>query len=176
LAAIRFKAKLSRTDETAKVGPGALITLPPSASAKLPSRGMTMVEGTVNGFRFRTVLQPDGQGSHWFNVNKTMGKAAGVNVGDTVNLVVEPANAWPEPEVPEDVKKALAADPQANAKWADITPMARWDWLNWMDIVKLYETRKERPKKMCSMLKAGKRRPCCFNRTLLMPPKNAEPL
>jgi hypothetical protein len=52
--------------------------------------------------------------------------------------------------------------------------MARWDWLNWMDAVKLAETRKERPKKLVSMLKGGKRRPCCFNRAARTQPKVAE--
>ncbi len=133
-----------------------------------------MVEGTINNFRFRTVLQPDGEGSHWFSVNKGMREAAGVDEGDTVALEIEPSKVWPEPEVPTEVKDALAADPEAHARWTDITPMARWDWLNWMDSVKLAETRRERPKKLISMLKAGKRRPCCFNRAILMAPKSAE--
>jgi hypothetical protein len=54
--------------------------------------------------------------------------------------------------------------------------MARWDWLNWMDAVKQAETLRERPQKLISMLKAGKRRPCCFNRTLLTTPKSAKAL
>ena len=79
-------------------------------------------------------------------------------------------------KMPADLKKALTADSQAHALWLDITPMARWDWLNWMGSVKLPKTLRERPEKLCSMLKAGKRRPCCFNRAIQMPPKNAEPL
>lgn len=102
-----------------------------------------------------------------------MRKAARVNEGDTVILEVKPTKAWPEPEVPANLKNALAADPQAQALWIYITPMARWDWINWMGSVKLPATLRERPEKLCSMLKAGKRRPCCFNRALLMPPKCA---
>ncbi len=176
MTAIRFKAKLYKPDEAAKVGTGALITLPKSASDKLPSRGMTMVEGTINGFRFQTVLQPDGQLSHWFRLDKTMREVARVNEGDTVTIEIEPTKVWPEPMIPTEVQKALVANPQAQAQWLDITPMARWDWLNWMDAVKLAETRKERPDKLISMLKAGKRRPCCFNRAIRMEPKSAEPL
>lgn len=153
-----------------------LITLPKDASAKLPSRGMTMVEGTINNFRIRAILQPDGQLSHWFRVDKSMCQTVGIDVGDTVTLEIEPTKIWPEPEVTTELKNAIAADPQAHALWLDITPMARWDWLNWMDAVKLAETRKERPDKLISMLKAGKRRPCCFNRAMRMSPKSAEPL
>lgn len=173
---IRFRAQLHKLDTETNTGRSALIKLPKDASAKLPSRGMTIVEGTINGFGFRAILQPDGQGSHWFSLGKTMRQAAGVDVGDTVNLEIAPAKVWPEPQVTTEVKSALAADPQAQALWQDITPMARWDWLNWMDAVKLAETRKERPDKLISMLKAGKRRPCCFNRAIRMEPKSAEPL
>lgn len=174
MSTIRFKAKLCEPDEATRIGPYALITLPKDASAKLPSRGMTIVEGTINGSKFRAVLQPDGQGSHWFSVNKGLRVAAGIDDGDSVNLEIEPIKLWPEPEVPADLKKALETDPRANARWLDITPMARWDWLNWLGSVKLAATLRERPEKLCSMLKAGKRRPCCFNRALEMPPKNAE--
>jgi hypothetical protein len=174
VSAIRFKARLVKPEATAKIGTGMLITLPAEASRKLPSRGMTMVEGTINSARFRSILEPDGQGSHWFRVDMTLRKAAGADEGDSVTLEIEPTKQWPEPTVPANVKTALAADPQARTQWLDITAMARWDWLNWMEAVKLPGTRQERPDKLCSMLKAGKRRPCCFNRTLQMPPKRAE--
>src|SRR6266550_3469019 len=62
---IRFRAKLFRPAATAKVGSWTFLTLPKDASAKLPSRGMTTVEGTINGFPFRATLEPDGQRSHW---------------------------------------------------------------------------------------------------------------
>lgn len=165
MSAIRFKAKLFRLDATAKVGSGTLLTLPKSASAKLPSRGMTMVEGTINGFHFQTVLEPDGQGSHWFRVKKTMRRSVGADAGDTVTLAIEPAKEWPEPKVPADLKNALAADPRAHTLWLDITPMARWDWIRWIGSAKQLETRRRRAENACGMLKAGKRRPCCFDRT-----------
>ena len=84
MSAIRFKAKLF------KIGSWNLLRLPESASAKLPSRGMTMVEGTINGFCFQAALEPDGKGSHWFTVDKTMREAAGPDAGDAVTLAIEP--------------------------------------------------------------------------------------
>ena len=53
---IRFRAKLLRPAATAKVGSWTFLTLPKNASAKLPSRGMTTVEGTINGFVFRATF------------------------------------------------------------------------------------------------------------------------
>ncbi|HXF48792.1 MAG TPA: YdeI/OmpD-associated family protein [Verrucomicrobiae bacterium] len=161
---IRCKAK------PFKIGSWTLLRLPKSASAKLPSRGMTMVEGKLNGFRFQAALEPDGNGSHWFKINKTMREAAGADTGNTVTLVFDPARDWPEPKVPADFKSALAADPRARTLWMDITPIARWDWIRWISATRQPETRRRRIENACSMLKAGKRRPCCFNRNLCAEP------
>jgi hypothetical protein len=148
------------------IGDWTILRLPESASAKLPSRGMTLVEGTINGFRSKIVLEPDGKGSHWFKVDPGLREAAGIDAGDTVTMVVEPSKEWPEPEVPADLNKALASDPQANALWVKITPMARWDWFRWIRPTNNQETRSRRIEVALSKLKAGERRPCCFNRNL----------
>jgi len=153
-----------------KIGDWTILKLPTSASAKLPSRGMTLVEGTINGFRSKIVLEPDGQGSHWFRVESGLRKAAGIDAGGMVTLVVEPSKEWPEPEMPADLKKALASDPQAKALWMDITPMARWDWLRWIRATNNQETRSRRIEVTLSKLKDSKRRPCCFNRNLCTEP------
>lgn len=157
---IRFKAKLF------KIGSWTLLSLPKSASMQLPSRGMTIVEGTINGFSFQAILEPDGKGSHWFRIHQTMCETLGATTGDTITLVIEPIKEWPEPTVPSDLKNALTSSTQAHDMWMDITPMARWDWIRWIESTKQQETRKRRIENTCVMLKAGKRRPCCFNRNL----------
>jgi hypothetical protein len=131
---------------------------------------MVVVEGTINGFHFQTPLEPDGKGSHWFRVDKALLKAAGADADDTVALDLEPAKDWPEPRVPEDLKKALAADPNAHALWMDVTPNARWDWIRWIGSTRQQETRSRRIEVACSKLGAGERRPCCFNRNLCSEP------
>jgi len=164
MATIRFEAKLS------KIGTWTLLRLPKKASAKLPSRGMSMVAGTINDFRFQAALEPDGQGSHWFKLDDAMRKAVQADVGDTVTLAIEPVKEWTEPNVPADLKKALAASPQAQTIWREITPMARWDWIRWIGSTKNPETRRHRIEVALSKLNAGNRRPCCFNRTVCTDP------
>src|SRR5437773_6921179 len=159
---IRFSAKLFRPKATEKIGSWTLLTLPKNASAKLPSRGMTMVEGTINGFPFRTALEPNGKGSHWLRVNKTMRDAAGEDAVDTVTVEITRAGEEPEIRVPMDLRKALAAAPLAQAGWEDITPMARRDWIFSISSAKQPETRRRRIEKACDMLASGKRRLCCF--------------
>jgi uncharacterized protein YdeI (YjbR/CyaY-like superfamily) len=45
--------------------------------------------------------------------------------------------------VPADLRKALLSDPAARAKWEDITPLARNEWICWVISVKKPETRKQ---------------------------------
>jgi hypothetical protein len=73
--------------------------------------------------------------------------------------------------VPADLNEALAFDPQANALWVKITPMARWDWLRWIRATNNQETRNRRIEVALSKLNAGERRPCCFNRNSCTEPE-----
>jgi len=171
---IRFSAKLFRPKATEKIGSWTLLTLPKSASAKLPSRGMTMVEGTINGFPFRAALKPNGKGSHRLTVNKAMHDAAGADADDTVTVEITRAGAEPEIRVPMDLRKVLAAAPLAQAGWEDITPMARRDWIFSISSAKQPETRRRRIEKACEMLASGKRRLCCFPGIKWLMEKNAK--
>ena len=162
---IRFKAKLVRPAETAKTDSWTFLTLPKNASAKLPSRSMTSVAGTINGVPFRATLEPDGQKGHWLKVDRKLSKAARANAGDVVTLEIAPVGEEPEPRVPADLKKALATAPKARALWSEITPIARRDWIHWITSAKQPETRTRRVVNACSMLAAGKRRVCCFDRS-----------
>ncbi len=74
-----------------------------------------------------------------------------------------PAGEEPEPRVPSDLRKDLAATPMAKAQWSDLTPIARRDFISWIGSAKQPETRRRRIEKACSMLAAGKRRPCCYS-------------
>ena len=65
-------------------------------------------------------------------------------------------------DLPPDLKKALAADKSALAKWEDITPLARNEWICWTLSVKSPEKRQEHVGRVVSELKEGMRRPCCW--------------
>ena len=163
---IRFTATLLRPAESEKGDSWTFLTLPKNASAKLPTRGITPIEGTINGVAFQTAVEPDGQKSHWLKVNQKLSKSAGAKAGDIVTLEIAPAGEDTEPEVPADLRKALAAAPaKTRATWSDITPNARRDWIHWITSAKQKETRTRRVKNACSMLAAGKRRVCCFDRS-----------
>lgn len=164
MSTIRFEAKLF------KINSWTILHLPKDASAKLPSRGLTMIKGTINGSPFRAALEPDGKGSHWFRVDKAFSKATGVGAGDSVTLEIEPTKEWTEPEIPEDLKKALEVSPKAYDLWKDTTPNAHWDWIRWIRAVKTQETRDKHIEVALDKLNRGMRRPCCFNRNLCSEP------
>lgn len=160
--------------EIVKIGTVTLLLLPKSASIKLPSRGLTFVKGTINNFDFQSALEPDGKGSHWLNIDQALLKGAQIAVGDTAALSIEPSKEWPEPKIPNDFKTALNNNPKAEKIWASITPMARWDWIRWINATKNLETRKIRIEKTFSKFNSGIRRPCCFNRTECTVPEVSE--
>jgi hypothetical protein len=64
--------------------------------------------------------------------------------------------------LPTDLRKALAADKKVLALWEDITPLARNEYICWVENAKQIETRKRRIQRTCEELLEGKRRPCCW--------------
>ena len=64
--------------------------------------------------------------------------------------------------MPTDVQKALTATPKALAVWESITPLARNEWICWIEFAKKQETRNHRIERTRTELSKGKRRPCCW--------------
>lgn len=65
-------------------------------------------------------------------------------------------------KIPDDFKKALTSNPKAKETWEDITPLARNEWVCWVQSVKKPETRKLHIDRAREELANGKRRPCCW--------------
>jgi len=65
-------------------------------------------------------------------------------------------------KTPEDFKKAIVAEAKVLALWEDITPLARNEWICWVESGKKAETRVIRINKAISKMKGGMRRPCCW--------------
>jgi uncharacterized protein YdeI (YjbR/CyaY-like superfamily) len=65
-------------------------------------------------------------------------------------------------KMPTDLHTALATHADALAAWNDITPLARNEWICWVESAKLIETRERRVQRVHTELAEGKRRPCCW--------------
>jgi uncharacterized protein YdeI (YjbR/CyaY-like superfamily) len=65
-------------------------------------------------------------------------------------------------ELPADLRKALISDPKVLSVWENFTPLARNEWICWTISVTRQETRREHIERVCSEIKEGMRRPCCW--------------
>ncbi len=65
-------------------------------------------------------------------------------------------------QLPSELKVALLSSSAALATWEQITPLARNEWICWIESVKKQETRMEHIKRAVEDLQKGKRRPCCW--------------
>lgn len=157
-ARIRFEAVVEDLEAAT------LVRLPQKASKQLPSRGQVAVHGSVNGQKLRTVVEPDGEFGHWIKLDSGLLKKAGLKPGAAAEVELEPMAEWPEPQVPADLAAALSsAPPKIRSLWKEITPMARWEWVRWVNATRNPDTRRRRVEVTISKMKSGKRRPCCFN-------------
>ncbi len=67
-----------------------------------------------------------------------------------------------ETKVPADLRKALASASKTKTLWEGLTPLARRDFISWIESAKQADTRKRRVESIPSRLAGGKRRPCCY--------------
>jgi uncharacterized protein YdeI (YjbR/CyaY-like superfamily) len=65
-------------------------------------------------------------------------------------------------KLPTDLKTGLLAHSNGLEAWNAITPLARNEWICWVEGAKLIETRERRIKRAYTELAEGKRRPCCW--------------
>jgi uncharacterized protein YdeI (YjbR/CyaY-like superfamily) len=65
-------------------------------------------------------------------------------------------------KLPLDLRKALIANPTALAVWKDITPLARNEFICWVEDAKQEMTRNRRIRRTQEELEEGQRRPCCW--------------
>lgn len=65
-------------------------------------------------------------------------------------------------ELPDDLAAALREDGEVSAAWADITELARNEFICWVEDAKQAKTRERRIRRTCEELAEGMRRPCCW--------------
>jgi len=65
-------------------------------------------------------------------------------------------------KIPKDLESALFSDPKVKKLWEDITPLARNEFICWVEDAKKEETRARRITRTCEELLEGNRRPCCW--------------
>lgn len=64
--------------------------------------------------------------------------------------------------VPRDLQEALRRDGATRALWEGLTPLARNEWICWVESARRADTRNKRIARVGADLRQGKRRPCCW--------------
>lgn len=64
--------------------------------------------------------------------------------------------------MPADLRQSLVSDRKVIALWEDITPLARNEFICWVEDAKQDKTRTRRIRRTIEELLEGKRRPCCW--------------
>jgi uncharacterized protein YdeI (YjbR/CyaY-like superfamily) len=65
-------------------------------------------------------------------------------------------------KLPKDLRKMILSNKKIKEIWEDITPLARNEWICWIEDAKKEETRHGRIEKARSKMLSGMRRPCCW--------------
>jgi hypothetical protein len=65
-------------------------------------------------------------------------------------------------KLPADLREALIANATALDAWKDITPLARNEFICWVEDAKQETTRERRIRRTQEELEEGQRRPCCW--------------
>jgi hypothetical protein len=116
------------------------------------SRGRVSVQGTINGFAFRTSVFPNGDGTHHMMVNKAMQQGAKAKPRDMVKLTLQRDQGAQTVEVPPDVKRALAKNKRAAAAFDKLAPSHRPEHIRAIMEAKKPETRVRRIERMIEKL------------------------
>ena len=135
-----------------KLGVNPCVDVPPGVSRAFGKRGPVPVAGTLNGSPFRANLMPKGDGTHRLYLNGVMRKAAGVDVGDRVEMRLE---FDPQPRMlsrPEALRRALEASPEAKAAFERLTPSRRKEILAYLNALKRPESLQRNVEKVIAHL------------------------
>jgi hypothetical protein len=140
-----------------------IIRVPFEIGSFLPSRGLVMVNVIINDFQFTTALEPDGLKGHWMMLDQSTLQSIKSKVGDLVDVQINTTKDWIEPVIPSDLKIALNQTPHIHDLWDEVTIMAKWEWIRWINSTRNPITRNKRIEVGISKLIKGSKRPCCFN-------------
>lgn len=116
------------------------------------------VAGTVNGTPFRSRLMVYG-GVTYLGLTRQLRAAAGVEVGETLDIELARDDAERVVEPPPELAAALAAAPAARAVYDGLPFTHRREYATWVGEAKKAETRERRAGRAIEMLTGGVRHP-----------------
>ncbi len=147
---IKFKGVLTATP---RGGGGTLVPIPKEVAAKLGLKGMPKVQAVIAGTPYRGSLMPMGDGTYCLGVLKSIQEAAGVGLGDTIEVAIELDTAPRTVEPPADLAQILAKDRKAAVAWAKLSFTNQKEMARSLEEAKKPETRERRLKAAVARLR-----------------------
>lgn len=140
-------------------GGGAWVEIPFNVLDVYGAKGQVKVKATIDGHPYRGSLANMGTGCHVLGILKDIRKTIGKEPGDMVRVTLERDTEERKVEVPEDLAKALAENPEAKAVFDKFAYTPRKQYVNWITEAKKTETRSARVQKAIEKIKEGKKDP-----------------
>ena len=147
---IKFDGVLTAT---ARGGGGTLVPIPKEIAARLGLKGMPKISAIIAGTPYRGSLMPMGDGTYCLGVLKSIQAAAGVGLGDTIEVAIELDTEPRAVEPPPDLASVLARDKKAAAAWAKLSFTNRKEMARSLEEAKRPETRERRLKAAVAKLR-----------------------
>jgi hypothetical protein len=139
-------------------GPGVAVLLDDEQVASVGEGAKRFpVAATVNGFRWRTTVVRM-RGEFMFGLSKEIRAQAGVEAGDTVEVVLELDREERTVDVPAMLADGLAAAAEAAAAFEKLAYTHRKEYARWIDEAKREETRARRVAQALEMIRSGQTR------------------
>ncbi len=135
-------------------GPGGAwcyLKMPFNVAKEWGTRGRVAVKGTINGFAFRTNIQPM-EGNHLLTFNKQLQAGAKAKPGDMVSVAMERDFEPAVVAVPPELARAFRQSKPAKAVWDKLAYTHRKEFAVWISGAKQEETRDRRSAKAVTMM------------------------
>jgi hypothetical protein len=133
-----------------------ILAIPFNVEETYGVKSQVKVRGTINDIPFKSSLMPNGDGTHFMVVNKSIHDAAWVSSGDMVHIVMEQDKDIREVAVPEDLKNALERDDSAKENFEQLSYSHKKEYVDWIEQAKKEETRVKRVEAALLKLKERK--------------------
>ena len=128
--------------------------VPFSVSKLYGTQGRLEVKATINGHAFRGTLLPSRNG-HYLVYNQAIRSVCKKKLGDSLHVTMEPDTAPRTVEVPEDVRRALAADKAVLAAYEGQPDYIKREQITKITSAKRPETRQKRIVSLFEVLAEG---------------------
>lgn len=138
-------------------GSGGAYVLVPFDVKAVFGKARVKVKATFDGHAYRGSVARM-RGEYLLIVRKDVRAAIGKQPGDRVAVTLEEDTEPRVVEVPEDLKAALASEPDAEARFEALSYTHKREYVEWINEARRAATRERRIKKAVAMVLAGETR------------------